>query len=383
MVKVSRNPVKETDSPKEEVISPEQQLTSFLKTNKEDHFNFEEDNIYRVPFSSLTLNIALGGGITPGAHRACGLTAGGKTSNCLDHMFHFLSSGEGRRGVYVKAEGRLSEEMKRRSGIKFTNKSEEWEDGVCFVLESNVYEAIFSLMGELIRNNPQKKKYFFILDSLDMMARREDLAKPIDEAGKVAGGALLTSVFLKKAAAALEKRGHFCWFISQVRDSIKINSYSGPSTPRQANASGGHAVEHAGDLVLEFLPRYQDDVIRENDDKTSKIIGHYAKCKIIKSNNEKYGVEIKYPVKYGRTGGKSVWIEREVVDLLLGWGLLNRKGAWYSFDATIIKEIEEATGIKVQEQIQGINSVYNYLENEPKIVSYLADKFTKLALSEE
>lgn len=359
-------------------VSPEQQIASFLKANKQDHYNYEEDNYYQIPSSSLSLMSAMDGGINPGAHRATGVTTGGKTSCTLDFMYHFLNNGTGYRGVYIKAEGRLSSEMKMRSGITFVNDPEQWKDGTCFVFETNVYEAVFGFIGELIRNNPSKSRYFFIIDSLDMMAKRDDLAKPLEEAGQVAGGALITSVFLKKTSAALSKRGHFCWFISQVRDSIKINPYE-KSAPRQGGASGGHAVEHAGDYVLEFLPRYNDDLIRENpSDKNSKPIGHYCKLRIVKSNNEKYGVEVRYPIKYGRKNASSVWVEREIIDLLLSWEQIEKKGAWFKMAATLRDEIKENTGVEIPEQIQGIDNLYKTLEDNKKASDYLFNKLYKM-----
>ena len=225
----------------EGVISPEAQALSYLKANKADHYNFEEEQTDITPTSSLICTAAMDGGVRPGAHRALGLAAGGKTSATLDMMLNFLrkDDGKGRRGFYVKSEGRLSPEVMARSGIKFTTDPEQWKDGVCFIFESNVFEAVFGFMGDLIRNNPTKTRYFFILDSLDMMAKRADLEKGLEDAAQVAGGALITSVFLKKTSAALAKRGHYCWFISQVRDSIKINPYE-KSNPRQGMSSGGH-----------------------------------------------------------------------------------------------------------------------------------------------
>jgi hypothetical protein len=259
----------------------------------------------------------------------------------------------------------------------FTNQAAEWRDGTCFIFESNVYEAVFGLIGDLIRNNPTKTRYFVILDCLDMMAKRDDLAKPLEEAGQVAGGALITSVFLKKTSAALAKRGHICWFISQVREAIKLNPYE-KSAPRQGGASGGHAVEHAGDWVLEFLPRFNDDIIREGGEKNGKILGHYCRAKIVKSNNEKYGVEVRYPIRYGRKNAQSVWVEREIVDLLLAWEELEKAGAWLKFHPTLREEVKTGIGFELPEKIQGIDNVYSLLEQQPAVTQFLFDRLLKL-----
>lgn len=360
-------------------LSPEQQAAAFLKDkdNIADHYNFEKDNYYRVRASSLSLTSIMEGGIAPGAHRALGLTTGGKTSCTLDFMYHFLKRGKGNRGLYIDAEGRLSPEVKARSGITFVTDPTQWRDGTCFIYECNVYESVFGFMGELIRHNPTETCYFIILDCLDMMAKREDLIKPMEKAGQVAGGALLTSVFLKKTSVALAKRGHICWFISQVRDAIKVNPYE-KLNPRQGSASGGHAVEHAGDWVLEFLPRWGDDLIHEGGVKTGKILGHYCRIKIVKSGNEKYNVEVRYPIRYGRKNAQSVWVEREIVDLLLAWEMLQKSGSWLKLSPELLTEIKEHTGIELPEKMQGLDAAYQLLEEQPKVTDFLFDKFLKL-----
>lgn len=370
-------PKKETnDETNETTLSPEQIGASFLKNNKEDHLNFEESIHYKVPASSLKLSSIMNGGLTPGAHRHIGWTETGKTSQAFDFMYHFLKSKSSRRGIYVKAEGRLSEQLKARSGIEFTTEISEWKDGTCFVLESNVYEAVFGFFGQLIKNNPSKTKFFLIIDSMDMMARKDDLAKSIGEANQVAGGALLTSTFLKQTSAALAKRGHIAIFISQVRDSIKINMYE-KVAPRLGMSSGGHALEHAPDWVFEYGRATGDDIIRENPaDKNSRPIGHYCKVKIVKSPNETTGQTFSYPVKYGRVGGKSVWVEREIADLLIEWALVEKGGAWFKCSENFLADLKKQ-GFEFPEKIQGFDNLCKELENNQKIINYLFDKFSK------
>ncbi len=351
-------------------------IGSILKANKQDHYNFEDTIYYKVPSSSMLLNMELGGGIVPGCLRLTGSTAGGKTSCALDFLSNFLSKAsenDFRRGVYFKCEGRLSEEMKLRSGIKFVFNHDEWENGTTLVIESNIFEFVFDAIRGLFMDNEEKNKYFFVVDSVDMMVKRVDLQKTFEDAQTVAGGALLTSVFLKKISAAFAKRGHIITFISQVRETVAINPYA--KTPlKQGGASGGHALEHAQDVVLEFIPRFMDDIIRENSaDKNSKPIGHYAKCKIIKSNNESYLREVRYPICYGRKNGTSVWREKEVVDMLLTFDLVQKAGAWTRFEDNLLKELITA-GFEVPDKFQGAAALDSYLQNNSKVVDYLVNK---------
>ena len=52
-----------------------EQIQSFLndKNNKKYHFNDHEDLHYKIPSGSLNLDLALGGGLTAGAHRFTGV----------------------------------------------------------------------------------------------------------------------------------------------------------------------------------------------------------------------------------------------------------------------------------------------------------------------
>lgn len=377
--------IKEKDDQDENVLSPGEQALAYMKANKKDHYNFEKTIDYRVPSSSFIFNTVTGGGIGPGAHRFVGVTSGGKTACSLDFMFNFLKEVKDNRfGIYVKSEGRLSNNVKERSGINYVNLDDFvkdptiWVSGSCLVIESNVYEFVFGFIGNLIRNNQTGAKYFFIIDSMDMMGKRDDLEKPLEEAGQVAGGALLTSVFLKKTSVALAKRGHIIAFLSQVRDEIKLNPYAGGgSTPRQGKSSGGHALEHAPDWVFEFKARNNDDIIRESDAKNAKPIGHYCKIRIVKSDNETYNQDVRYPIAYGRKGAKSVWVEKELGDMVISWELAIKKGSWYTFEPSLF---EEAKAIipDLPEKFQGEERIYALIDRYPQFRDLLKEKFSSL-----
>ncbi len=359
-------------------ITPSEQLAGILnhKDYKEDHYNFEPAHDYKVPCSSLILTSYLGGGLSSGAHRMVGLASGGKTSCALDFMFHFLKNkSKKRRGIFIKSEGRLSKEIQERSGVKFTFSLDDWEDGTCFVFESNIFEAVFKLKRELISNNPQGYEYFFITDSADGLIKRDDAKKTEEESITVGGGSLITSVFLKKTGLAMAKRGHIDVYISQIRDQIKINPYE-KSAPKQGKASGPRALEHQADVVLEFLPRFGKDLIEED----GKIIGHFCKCEVVKSNNEKNMVEIRYPIRYKQTGGKSVWTSYELADLLILWENIKKKGAWYRFSDGFREDLIKHTDKEVPELFQGLDSIRNWIDEDEKIQQYLFDSFKDLSL---
>lgn len=372
---------KAKEEKQEKILTPEEVTASFFKhkDRAQHHYNFEESVNYKVKASSLLLTSFMDGGLAPGAHRFMGVAESGKTSSALDFMFHFLSEPTKRRGIYVKSEGRLSENVIARSGVKFVYSPEEWTDGTCFVVESNVYDFVFDYINHLVANNESKTKYFFIIDSMDTMIKASDLEKQTKDALGVASGAVLTSAFLKKASIALSKRGHICVFISQYRETISADR--GPVAPRQGSASGGHAIEHAGNWAFEFLkPRAGNDgdVIRESEAKDAKPIGHWCRMKTHKSPNEKTNQTITYPVKYGRTNAKSVWIEYELVDLLIMYQKVERAGAWMKNSQGLMDDVKKATEVELPKQIQGIDNYYKFLEANPKVTQYLFDMFLEV-----
>ena len=345
-----------------EGLSPLDQIQSYLKDHKDEHFNFEKEPEYVVSSGSLLLDIEMSGGIRPSIIRASGVSEGGKTSCALSFAKNFQDSVENSMVVYIKSEGRLSPEMLGRSGLNVSPEK-------LFIYKSNIFESVLQLMRELIMNNPTECKYFFIIDSMDALVPIKDLEKGFEDADKVAGGSVLSSTFLKKMALSLSTKGHICFMISQVRSKVSLNQYE-KTDPKLTNASGGNALLHYSDWILEFQPRYGGDMIPPKDDKPE---GHYCKIIFRKTANEKTGTVVRYPIKYGRTGGRSVWVEYEVLLMLLQWKMAEAKGAWIIVADELIEELKKA-GLEMDSKHQGMDNFRKYLEREEEICKYLFKK---------
>ena len=134
---------------------------------------------------------------------------------------------------------------------------------------------------------------------------------------------------------------------------------------------------------MEFLPRWENDLIREGSEKGGKILGHYCRIKVIKSTNENSSQELRYPIRYGRKNAQSVWVEREIGDLLLAWELIEKKGSWLKFNPQLVEEIKNGTGQNLPEQVQGIDKIYTILEENMAIRQFLFDKFLALVCSSQ
>jgi RecA/RadA recombinase len=364
-----------TEESNSDILTSQQQLKSFLKRNKESHYNFEESIDYKVSSGSLLFDHRLSGGLGTGLHRFVGINEGGKTSCALQFMKSFLDQSEKRKGFYVKAEGRLSKEMIERSGVKFVFNEDEWVEGTCFVFESNIHETVFDAFRELVGKNDEKIQYFFLLDSVDGLIRKGDLDKTFEESQKVAGGAVIAADLMKRMSIALQKRGHIAIFISQVRADIKLDPYS--KVPiRQTTATGGNALLHFANWIIEFEARFKGDLILQDekanyDEQKNPYIGHVVKVTVKKSPNEKTNYVIKYPIRYGRKKGTSNWIEKEIFDFLLMWEFAEQKGAWINFDQDFIEILREAGFTDFPEKIQGTAKFETIINDNEKLKKFL------------
>lgn len=355
-----------------EGANPMNVMGSLLKNNKDDHLNFEDSVKYKFSTGSVYLDLKTGGGLGPGIIRYCGPSESGKTSAAVESMRKFLDKFKNDNGyaVYFKSEGRLSEDVVNRSGVKFVDKAEEWEAGTCFVMESNVIEFVFDSIKTLIKEM-EGCKIYFLIDSADGLSARTELEKKAGETPKIGIEALMMAINLRKVSSTLTKRGHVLSIISQVRSKIAVDKYdtTQKSSNSQVTSSGGNALTHYAEWSFQFLKPIKGDWILENpklkfDSKTNRKIGHTARIEIAKSTNEITGDLIEYPILYKRKGG-SVWKDKEIFDLMLGCGFITRSGktAWYEFDKSILDDAK-------------INSEKLQFQGESKAIEFISE-FTK------
>lgn len=351
-------------------------LGSLLKGYADDHFNFVHNE--RLPLSTGSLLLDSYVKLKTGSVcRFCGPLESGKTSQVLLLISNYLNTIPKSRGLYVKGEGRLSEEIQARSGLKFVFTQEEWDYGTVFVLESNIFESVCDIIQALLRKMYESgEKLVFAIDSLDGMILKKDYEKTMGENVQPAGVPKMTKMFFRRLALAINKYDALALLTSQYAETFKIDMYA-KDKPQPVQGVGGSAVSHQPDWIFEYGVRYTSHYILQDEDSKpdpikNKIIGHVVNITLRKSTNEKTGVKVEIPIKYGQVGG-SIWKSKEVGDFLLAWELAKRNKNTISFNSDIIEDAKK-DGLELEPELVGKNNFYNYLEDNPEISNWFYNK---------
>jgi hypothetical protein len=311
----------------------------------------------------------------------------GKTSESFVLATNFMNAVEKSKTIYIKAEGRLSEELMKRSACKFVFNADDWDYGTVFIFPCNIFETVAIVLEKMIKTMFEQGEHLcIILDSLDGLQLKNDSQKDIfgSDNVKVAGVPLMTKLLFKRFALPITYYDDLFIITSQYSAAIKLDPYS-PDIPRQGEASGGSSIAHQADYVFSYSPRYNGDYILQKPEEKpdvikNPILGVYATIEIKKSGTDVSGTKIKIPIKRGVIGCQ-IWKSKEVGDLLLAWNLAKKEKAWITMGEIIMKEAKEA-GFELEEKINGLNQLYDYFENNPKICDWLYIKFRDINNSE-
>lgn len=375
---------KEKPNKDETVDSVKLAAINFFKSNEDDIYT-EVVEPYKISTGVMTLDTILDGGITSGLTRLLGPPTSGKSSSGLLIIKNFLESRSKARALIVPTEARLTAKLMARSGVKFVLDPKDWTNKTCLVLPMNIYEKFANFVTTLVKTNQlhkmeDRENFCIMVDCMDYLTLEADLQKEFGESRKVAGPQYLTKMFWSKMSLPFISGGHVFLALSQQSAAPKIDPYA-KDPLRQGGSSGGTNIQYQATTVIDFSSRYEGDYILEDpnlkyEPTKNKKIGHIVRGYIRKSDNEKYDVKFEYAVKYGRTDGNSLWVERDVLDQLLMWSFISRessKGS-FAFNPEIYKELQKFDP-EIPEKIRSTDGVIEYLESRPAVTKYLLDRF--------
>ena len=321
-----------------------------------------------ITTSSYLFDYVLGGGYRSGSWaRFYGDPETGKSSMglCWARNWQEFWNEDGFALIF-NAEGRITKDLIDRTGI-------HTEGNRFRIIDCNNADVIFTLIERLLNDNPKELKYFVMIDSTDACQRSIDITKNLGESEKIGGSAAIQSAAGKRLSLLFNRRKHFLYMSSQVRD--KLNTQS-PGVQGK-DASGGNAPKFYNSLVGQIQKPWTDTLIYENpSDKKSKIIGRLVSIKLIKTPNEKTGEIVQFPCKHGLKGG--IWKNYEAMMICQAWEFYKKENqTWWYVTEQFAEELK-SKNIQFQDKFQGERQMRDYFDSNNDLTNYSFEKLKNI-----
>jgi len=269
---------------------------------------------------SLAVDLALGvGGLPLGRIvEIYGPEASGKTTFCLSVIAE--AQKKGGLATFIDVEHALDPKYAKIVGVNLDD---------LLVSQPDSGEDALNIMETLIRSNSID---VIVLDSVAALTTRAELDGQMGDA-TVGAQARLMSQAMRRLTAVVSKTKCVCIFTNQIREKIGV-MFGSPET-----TSGGRA--------LKFFCSVRIDIRRREQIKLpdGKVVGNRTKIKIVKNKVAPPFTECEFDIMYdegiSRTGS--------MLDLGIEHKILEKRGAWISFEGDLIGQGRDAAKLALRE----------------------------------
>ena len=264
-----------------------------------------------VSTGSFGLDIALGiGGVPRGrVIEIYGPEASGKTTLAL----HIVAEAQklGGLGAFIDAEHALDLAYAKRLGVKTDD---------LLISQPDHGEQALEITETLVRSGAID---VLVIDSVAALVPRAEIEGEMGDSHMGLQARLMCQA-LRKLAATISRSNAIVIFINQIRMRIGV-MFGNPET-----TTGGNALKFYASLRLDIR---RIGAIKDGD----TIIGGRTRVKVVKNKLAPPFREAEFDILYG----KGIAREGELVDLGSEMGILEKSGAWYSFNGERIGQGRE------------------------------------------
>jgi recombination protein RecA len=267
-----------------------------------------------IPSGSLGLDIALGCYGFPKGRiiEIYGPESSGKTTLAI----HAIAECQKKGGIaaIVDAEHAFDRFYAESLGVDVNN--------LLFSQPDNGEQAL-EIAENLIRSGAVD---ILVVDSVAALVPRSEIEGEMGDS-KVGVQARLMSQAMRKLTSAIGKTGCCCIFINQLREKIGV-MFGNPET-----TTGGNALKFYASVRLDI--RKSGAAIK---DKEGNLIGNQVKVKVVKNKLAPPFRVAEFEIVFGEGINKC----GEIVDLGAQFDLIQKSGAWYSYNGAKIAQGRDA-----------------------------------------
>ena len=294
-------------------------------------------DVETISTGSLSLDIALGAGGLPMGRivEISGPESSGKTTLTLQVIA--AAQREGKTCAFIDAEHALDPIYAKKLGVDIDN---------LLCSQPDTGEQALEICDALTRSGAVD---VIIVDSVAALTPKAEIEGEIGDS-HMGLAARMMSQAMRKLAGNLKNANTLLIFINQIRMKIGV-MFGNPET-----TTGGNALKFYASVRLDIR---RIGAIKEGD----VVIGSETRVKVVKNKIAAPFKQAEFQILYG----EGININGELIDLGVKHKLVEKAGAWYSYN-----------GEKIG---QGKSNSCNYLKENPKIAAELDKKLRDMLLS--
>ncbi len=294
-------------------------------------------NVETISTGSLSLDIALGGGIPKGrVIEIYGPESSGKTTLTLHAIAEIQK--QGGTAAFVDAEHALDPSYAKKLGVDIEN---------LLISQPDNGEQALEITETLVRSSAVD---LIVVDSVAALVPRAEIEGDMGDS-HMGLQARLMSQALRKLTGIISRSHTTVIFINQIRMKIGV-MFGNPET-----TTGGNALKFYSSVRMDIRRISQ---IKQGD----SVIGNRARVKVVKNKIAPPFRQAEFDIMYNQGISKS----GDVLDLAVEHEIVEKSGAWFAYK-----------GEKIG---QGRESAKKNLEDDVKLLNELAKKVREASVAE-